>query len=153
MENLIYSWNFNDKKDRSSTWYIVFLSIMIGLVLWGFLTKQYGMSFVIILISWLIYFIENNSADIVGVEINELWIKIADNFYDFAKIQNYWFIYDWEQATSLRLKINKSTISQIDLWVNNQITSDLRSILPNFIAETPDAERTFTEKIIKLLKL
>jgi len=153
MENLIYSWSFNDKKDRSPTWYMVFLSIMIGLVIWWFFTAQYGMSFVIILLSGLIYFMENNSSEVIEIEINELWIKIDNNFYDYSKIKNFWFIYEWENATHLRLTLLKSSIRQIDLWVNNDITAELKSILPNFIAETTDSELTFTEKLIKILKL
>lgn len=153
MENIIYSWSFNDKKDRSPTWYMIFLSIMIGLVIWWFFTAQYGMSFVVILLSGLIYFMENNSSDVIEVGINELWIWIDNNFYDYSRIKNFWFIYEREQATHLRLIMLKSSIRQIDLWVNNEITAELKSILPNFIAETNDSELTFTEKLIKILKL
>lgn len=153
MENNLYSWTFEDNKNRSASWYIIFLSIMIWLVLWGFLTKQYGMSFVIILLSWLMYFIDNNSDDIVSVEIHELWIKIADQFYDYAKIKEYAFIYHGEYAQHLRLKLQKSPIPQIDLDINNQIASDLRSFLSEYISEAEDTELSFIEKTIKILKL
>lgn len=153
MENNLYSWYFDDKKERSGTWYIIFLSIMIWLVLWGFFTKQYGMSFVIILLSGLMYFMDNNSEDTINVEIHELWLKVSNNFYDFSRIENYWIIYTWEHAQYLRLKLTKSAINQIDLWINNQIASDLRQILPNYIQETDNVEMTMLEKTIKILKL
>ena len=153
MENILYSWYFDDKKNRSGTWYIIFLSIMIWLVLWGFFTKQYWMSFVIILLSWLMYFMENNSEDTIQVEVYELWFKISDVFYDFSRIKNYGIIYNWEQAQLLRIKLTKSTINQLDLGINNQIATDLRQILPNFIQETDNVEMTMLEKTIKILKL
>jgi len=153
MEENIYSWNFDDSKNRSGSWYIIFLSIMIWLVLWGLFTKQYGMSFVIILLSGLMYFMDNNSEDTIYVEVSELWIKVADNFYDFSRLENYWIIYNWEQAQYLRLKMTKSAINQLDLGINNQIASDLRQFLPNYVQETDNAEMTMLEKTIKILKL
>jgi hypothetical protein len=33
-ENQLYSWNYEDTKDRSPIWYIVALSIAIGLIIW-----------------------------------------------------------------------------------------------------------------------
>jgi hypothetical protein len=35
MENIIYSWSFNDNKDKGKTWYIVAISIVLALAIWG----------------------------------------------------------------------------------------------------------------------
>ena len=153
MENALYNWTFSDKKERSSSWYIIFLSIMIWLVIWWFLTKQYGMSIAILLVSGVGYFIENNSEETVQVSIWELWIMISNNFYEYAKIQSYGFIYSGENAYYLRLKILKSWLNQLDLQVNNTIAKELGEILPNYIREADSTELSTTEKIIKLLKL
>ena len=153
MENILYDWTFSDKKERSSTWYIVFLSIMIGLVVWGFLTKQYGMSIVILLLSGVGYFIENNSEDTIQVAINDLGIRVWNDFYDYSKIKQFGFIYSGENAYYLRLHIMKAWINQLDLQVNNQIAADLRSILPNHIREAENSELSTIDKIIKLLKI
>ena len=153
MEWLIYSWEFSSKKDRWNLWYIVMLSIVIGLVIWWFLTKQYWMSFIILLIAWLSYFIENNSEDIIEVLLNELWIKVWETFYDFSKINSYTFIYSWENAVMLRLDLNKKWLRHIDLRVDNNITTELKNILPKFIEENPKQDLSFTDRIINLLKL
>lgn len=111
------------------------------------------MSLVIILLAGITYFIDNNSEEEIQVEIHELGIKILDNFYDYSKIANFWIIYNGEYAQYLRLKISKSSISQIDLDIDNQIASDLKQILSNYIQESDDSEMTLLEKTIKLLKL
>lgn len=153
MDDIIYSWSFSSKKERSSMWYIVALSIVIGVVIWWFLTKQYWMSFVVLILTGLIYFIENNSEDIINVEIRNLWIKIWPAFYDYSKIQSYNFIYEWEFSKIMRIVLNTKWIKIIDLEVDNKITLDIKSILPNFLNEWEKQELSFIEKIIKLLKL
>ena len=153
MSETIYTWTFSSKKHRWNSWYIIAFSIVIWLVIWWFLTKQYGMSFIILLISWLWLFIENNSEDEIVVKINDLWIKAWESFYDFSRINSYSFIYSWDKAIFLRLNLNKKWLRNIDLIVNNEVVSKLNNILPNFLEENPKEELTMTEKIISLLKL
>jgi hypothetical protein len=151
--NILYTWSFDDKKNRWTMWYIIALSIIIWLSIWGFLTRQYWMSFIVLLISWLIYFVENNSDDIVTITITTLGIKIWKGFYDFSKINSYSFIYNWENSIFLRLNLNKKWFKHIDLIVNNSITNELNQILPNFLKEQSKWEISISEKIIDKLKL
>ena len=149
----IYKWNFDDNKNRGKLWYVIAISIVIGLSLWWILTKQYWLSFIIILIAWISFFIENNSSDNIEVEINELWIKVEWFFYDFSKINKYSFIYLWENAILIRLILNKKWIKNIDLKINNNICADLKQILSNYLEESENEELSTSEKLINLLKL
>jgi hypothetical protein len=153
MTDIYYTWKFEDKKNRSSLWYIIALSIVIWLAIWGFLTKQYGMSFIVLLIAWLTYFIENNSDDEIEVKIWELWMKIWESFYEYSRINSYSIIYDKENAVFLRLNMNKKWLNNIDLIINNTVISELNKILPQFLEEDPKWELSLSEKIIHLLKL
>lgn len=150
---MLYSWTFPDDKGRWQLWYIIVLSIIIWLVIWWFLTKQYWMSFIILLLSGLIFYIENNSEDIINVEINELWIKVSEYFYDYSKIDSYTFIYEWENAVILRLNLQKKWIKIIDLKIDNTVVLELKQILPNFLKENEKEDFSFTDKIIRMLKL
>ena len=134
-------------------WYIIALSIVIWLSIWWFLTKQYWMSFIVLLIAWLSYFIENNSEDEIWVEITNLGMKIWESFYDYSKIDSYTFIYSWENAIFLRLNLNKKWIRNINLIVDNNITWELKPILSGYLEENPKWELSFSEKLIFLLKL
>jgi hypothetical protein len=153
MDDIIYSWSFSNEKNRWSLWYIIALSVVIWLVVWWFLTRQYVMSFLIILITWVTFFVENNSEEVTQVFITNLWIKVNSTFYDFSKIASYSFIYDWENAIFLRLSLLKKWIKFLDLDIDNNIALDLKSILPNFLKEDRNSELTFTDKIIRMLKL
>ena len=150
---MLYSWIFTDEKNRWQLWYIITLSIVIWLVIWWFLTSQYWLSFLVLLLAWIVFYIENNSSSEIKVEINELWIKIDNNFYDFSKIDSYTIIYDKDEAILLRLKLNKKWIKVIDLKIDNKIALEIKEILPNYIKENKKEDLSFTDKIIKLLKL
>ena len=150
---MLYTWNFLDKKNRWQMWYIVVFSIVIWLVVWWFFTKQYWMSFVLLLMSGLIFYVENNSDDNIVIEIWELWIKIWTGFYDYSKINSYTLIYEWENAVLLRLKLQKKGISMLDLKIDNTIALELKQILPQFIEENEKEDLSFSDKMIRMLKL
>lgn len=153
MSEYIYSWEFDDRKNRWSLWYIIAVSFVLWLSIWWFLTKQYWLSFIILLIWGLVYFVENNSEDIVEVKISNLWVKIASVFYNFSSINSFWIVYKWEQAVLLRFNLNKKWIKSIDVKLDNTILEQVKGILPNYLTETPKIELTFSEKLIQLLKL
>ena len=153
MPNTIYSWTFSSTKKRWTMWYSIVLSIVIWLVIWGFLSKMYAMSFVILLLTWLTYFVENNSEDIIKVDITELGIRVWSWFYDFSNIGSYTFIYEWEKAIILRLNLNRKGLKIIDLNIENKIVLDLKNILSNLSKENAQESLSFTDKLIRILKL
>ena len=153
MTNYIYSWKFEDQKNRSQLWYIIALSIVIWLAIWGFLTKQYGMSFIVLLIAWLVFFVENNSEDEIEVKIADVWIYIWESFYDYNSIQSFSIWYLGDSAEILRLYLNKKWIAVLELKLNNNIVADIQSNLNQFIEDAGKVELTSTDKLIRFLKL
>lgn len=153
MAENIYSWEFDDNKNRWSLWYIIALSFVIWISIWWFFTKQYWMSFIVLLIAWLVYFVENNSEDLVEVKITNLWVKIAWVFYDFTGIESFWIVYKWAEPVLLRLNLNKKWLKNIDVKIDSSIVKEIKDVLSDYIEETPKIELTFSEKMIKLLKL
>jgi len=107
----------------------------------------------VLLIAWLVYFTENNTEDVIIVSITELWVKISEAFYDFTSIDSFWIVYKWEEPVLLRFNLNKKWLKNIDVKINSENISDIKSILGDYIKETPKIELTFSEKMIKMLKL
>ena len=152
-DSLLYTWAYEDMKDRSPIWYVIALSVAIGLIIWWFLTRQYWMSIVIMLVGWFFYFLENNAEDSVSVSITELWVRVQDTFYDYSKIWGFSLVYNWENAIFLRLLIKKRWISVLNIKLDNAIARDIRPILWNYVEENEKQDITFSEKIMHLLKL
>lgn len=150
---MLYSWTFLDNKDRGKLWYTIAFSIVVWLVIWWFFTTQYGMSFIVLLLSGLMFYIDNNSKDEMHVEVAELWIKIWDAFYDYSKIKSYTFIYEWETAVLIRLILSQKWIKILDVNIDNIVAWELKHILPQFIEENEQEDLSFTDKLIRILKL
>lgn len=153
MTNILYSWKFEDKKNRTQLWYIIALSVVIGLTIWWFLTKQYGMSFIILLISWLVFFVENNSEDEVTVQVSDQWMYIWNTFYDYSSIKQYSVWYQNDSAEFIRLHLTKRWIAILDLKISNEILPEIQSYLSEFIEDGWKAEISSTDKLIRFLNL
>ncbi len=153
MNENIYNWSFDSSKNRWSLWYIIALSVLIWLVIWSFLTKQYILWFLVILMSWVYFFIENNSNEEIKVSINELWIKVDNNFYDFAKINYFTVIYEDDFAKVLRIYLDNKITNKLDLKIDNNIIIDIYPILKEKIQENTYWWYTIIDKIVNLLKL
>jgi len=153
MDQYLYSWSFEDKKDRSQLWYIIALSVVIWLAIWGFLTKQYWMSFIVLLIAWLVFFVENNADDEIEVKICELGLYIGESFYDYAGIISYSIWYQNTSAEILRLHLNKKWIAVLDLKINNDNLQDIQFFLDQYIENAGKVELSNTDKLIRFLKL
>ena len=153
MSEIQFSWEFDDKKNRWQLWYIIAISIIIWSTLWWFLTKQYWFSFITLLIGWLYYFNENNSLDIVRIELTDIWIKINWVFYDYSSIDSYSIVYKWENPHLLRFNLNKKWLRTIDVKINRANINNIKNVLNNYIQEWEKNNLTFSEKIINLLKL
>lgn len=149
----LYQWNYEDSKNRSTSWYMIALSIAIGLIIWWFLTRQYGMSIVIMLIVGFFFFLENNAEDTVSVDVTELWIKVQDIFYDYSRISSYSLVYSSDEAIFLRLNLKKRWVWVANLRIDNAIAGDLRPLLSQYIEENPKQEITFLERLTHFLKL
>ncbi|MCT4617362.1 MAG: hypothetical protein N4A38_04090 [Candidatus Gracilibacteria bacterium] len=149
----IFSWTFSTDKKRGQLWYITAGAIVIGFVLWGIISSLYIMSFVIILVTGLYIYVENNSEDEVEVIITSLGIKVDNNFYDYSKIRNFAVVYNRDQAQFLRLNLNIKGIKTLELKLDNSIAGEVTDIMHNYAEEDEKAEYTMMDKLIRLLKL
>lgn len=153
MSEVLYSWTVSTKKNRSSLWYIVAFSVAIWFIVWWFLTGQYMMSFVIILLSWITFFIENNSSDTTQITLTDNGIGIGEMFYDYWKVQSFWVIYNRDTPFLLRVILKTKILPINDFYVNDEIVNQIRPILQNYVSENENMELSFTDKIIHILKL
>jgi hypothetical protein len=153
MNEIIYKWSFQDKKNRWKLWYIIAISVALWLVIRGIFTKQYFFAFIIIILAWVYLFIENNWVDVVDVFVNQTGIKINETFFEYSRIKGFSFVYVWEQLVFLRLFLNNKWIWKLDLKINNEVWENLKQILPNFIKEEKNSELGFFDSLVSFLKL
>lgn len=149
----LYSWTFSSEKEKSSTWYAIAFSAVIGLAIWGIINKIFIFSFLVFLVAGVYLYVENSSEDEVNVSINEDSIDINNSTYDLSNITSYQIINDWNQPIILRLMIWKKWIRQIDLEIDKNISKDLDKFLPNILEKLEDWELNNIEKFIRYINL
>jgi hypothetical protein len=151
--NILYEYSFSLDKNRGKIWYFMVLSFLIWIVIWGVLTKQYWLSFVVILFSWVYLLVENNiDTDKVIVKITDLWIFINDSFYEYENIPYFSIIYDGSNAIFLRLYL-KTWIKIINLDIDNEKVTNIKNILKNYVEEREWDKLNLFDKIIRFFKL
>jgi hypothetical protein len=150
----MFTWQFNTKKEKSASWYTIALVIAIALIIWWFLTQMYIMSVVVLLVIWVYILIENNSPDVFDVEINDNWILIWEEFYDFPKIEAFSILYNKNIAVSLRIRLNSKGFKLLDVPLDWKYSAaDIRSFLAQFIKEDEKSELSSLDSLTNYLKL
>lgn len=153
METSLYSWQYDDTKNRWKVWYILAISIIIWLIIWWIFTRQYGFSVIIFLVSGIYLFVENNSSDTVKVLIHENGVKVSESFYEYEKIENYSYVFSKENPVFLLLNLQKKWLRQLHLQINQDIYETLEKILPNYIEKTENKPLSKIETLLQILKL
>jgi hypothetical protein len=146
------SWTFNEI-NRTTYWYIIALSIVIWISIWWIFTKQYWLSFIVILISGLYYFTETDSEEKIEVSLEDKWVYISKTLYNYKDIDFFQFINNKNRLFLLRLHLNKKGAKFIDVRIDENIKTDVEQKLLNIIEKYEDEELSFIEKSIFYLKL
>lgn len=150
----MFSWEFENKKEKSITWYITASVIWLALIIYWLFTWMYTMSLVVLILVWVYLLIENNSPDKISIEIDDNWVLIWEDFYDYPKIESYSIVYNKNIPELIRFRLRTKWFSVLDIPYSNQITaSEIRNYLNNFLEEDKDSQITNMDKLINYLKL
>lgn len=114
---------------------------------------MYIMSFVIVLLSWVYFFAENNAQDNIDVSVYDAWIDIWWSFYDYSRVEGYHIVYRKNNPVFLRLKIKIKALNIIDLPINSQVLSEIWEWLSYFVEDKWKIETTALEDLISYLKI
>ncbi len=150
---ILHQWQYQDNKDRSPLWYMIALSVSIWLIVWGFLTLQYGMSIVVMIVTGLFYFLEIHSDEIIEVKISEAGIWIQKSFYEYSHIASYSFIYSGKDVIYMRLKLRRSPIRLLSLRIDNSQLLAIENILLEALGEPERQDIWIVDRISHFLKL
>lgn len=148
------AWQFSRKKDRSARWYIIGIIVILSLVVYGIITQMFIMSVVVVLFAGTVLLIDNNSSDIVAVEINQNDISIDETNYSFKEFSSFAIVEVQGSPLLLRLYPKKKfgTVIEIPLSPEVEIES-IRTILAASLVENTDAEFTTTDALAHLTKI
>lgn len=150
----MFYWEFKTKKEKWASWYTTAIIVALAFILWWAVTWMYAMSVVVFIMAWVYMLNENNSPDVMQIEINENWIAVWEVFYDYAKIEAFSIIYSKKTPIFLRLRLNARWFRFMDIpleWVD--WVSDVRTFLLWYVSEDSKWELWTIDKLVNYLKL
>ena len=150
----MFNWFYSSNKNKTKTWYIVAITIVLSLALWWLVQWIYAMTIVVLLLAWVYFLVENNSSDTIWILINDEWIFIWNQLYAYSQLESFSVIYSWSNPIILRLKLKWNNSNSVDIYLVEWINiGDLRTFLSRYINEDSEIELSFLEIILHLLKL
>lgn len=107
------------------------------------------MSVVVLVFAGVYVLVENNSPDVVRVEVDENGVRIGNSFYDYAKIEQFALFFADSTPFLLRLRMKTLGLREIDLKLTPDMNAaELRGFLGQYIPQDENAELSFMEQVL-----
>jgi hypothetical protein len=150
----MFSWTFSSRKEHGLMWYVVGLILVLVLVVYGIVEKLYLMSIVSLLFAGVYILIENNSAPITRVDIDDQAIRVGGSVYEFSALTHFSLISVGDVPTYLRLTPRKKLSTIIDIPLTSDVNpTELRNYLSEHIEHDKDAILSNSDAIIHAMRL
>lgn len=150
----MFSWSFSNKKNRSSSWYIIASIAAISFIIFGIVSQLYLLSVVVVLLIGTFILIENNDAEATQVNIDEYQITIGGTKYFWWDFSQFSVVVSEWHAVFLRLipKRKIATVLTIPFSVEVNVL-ELREFLLNILPEDTNNELTGVDALLFASKI
>ena len=150
----MFSWSFSSRKEHSPTWYLGAIIVILILVGYGIYDGLYLMSIVAFLFAWVYVLMENNSAPMMQVEIDEKWIRVGWSLYELRDMERFAVISVTGAPAFIRFFPKKRLSPVIDIPLSHDINSgELKEFLAWYIEEDKNAIFSNSDAIIHAMRL
>lgn len=149
----MFSWSFSNKKSRTSKWYITAIICVLVFLIYGIISGVYMMSIAILLFAWVFLLIENNSVPMTNVIIDQNWIHLNQEFYEWNNFDSFGIFYVWNLQI-VRL-ISKNKIANVfDIPLSPEIDKiELANFLSNFVTENKNMKANNLDNLARIIKI
>ncbi len=136
-EDFLYFWRAKEyeKKIRSQKWFIIVYLILMGLIVYSFLTNNLLMSVLFILIGVVFYLFEKKEPEEYTFGITYEGVFAEDRIYEFSSLKNFWIFYQPEGLKELSLESKKKFMPFVEIPLGNADPIRIRKTLIKFLPE------------------
>jgi hypothetical protein len=150
----MFSWSFSSRKEHSASWYITAIIVVLMLVGYGIYDWLYLMSIVAFLFAGVYVLMENNSAPMTSVEIDEQSIRVGGSVYELKDIEKFAVISIANIPAFLRIFPRKKLSPVIDIPLSHDVNPvELKNFLAGYIEEDKNATLSNSDAIIHAMRL
>lgn len=139
--------------EKGWRWFLVAGLIALGFMIYAVLSGNWTFALVILVIVAIYYYEHGRTPQHIQVLVSRTGIKIGDKEYTYQNIKSFWIIYKPGQVKTLNLRSNSRLLSDVSIDLDGQDPAELRTFLCAHVKEEEGKEETFTESLIRILKL
>lgn len=137
---------------KGKRWFMGAGVLILTLITYAIYTQSATMVIVFVVLAGVYFMTHNMTPRIIDIKITEAGIAAGDTFYPFGQIEAFWIIYHPQYYRDLNLKL-KNQSSKITLQLNEQDPIEVRNILSEELQEIKGAQDSFSDILIRLLRL
>lgn len=140
--DVLMEWTFPEfvKHDRQRSWYLWFLAILVGSVVYGIWSVSYTFVAVIVLAAFVIIARHRRPPLDVRFAIREEGIEIGQNFYVWREIKEFWMLYQPPKIKKLYFDFKRNWQPSLDIDLQSQNPLQLRQLLSEHLVENVHRE-------------
>lgn len=138
---------------KGQTWISLAGAGLLALIVYALLTGSATMAIVFILVGGMYYLTHNQSPKIIDIKITELGIAVGNQFLPYNTINSFWVVYHPPFVHRLYIKIGSKGGRIVMIELNEQNPVEVRTLLAREVPEVEDREESFTDILIRLLRL
>jgi hypothetical protein len=153
---ILIVWNFSEfiKYKRSQGWYIFMAIMTIGLLLFAIFTNNFLFAVIIIIFSIILILFDLKEPILIKFQIFERGIQVAEKFYFWRELENFWIIYQVPGIKNLYFKFQNFIKPNLTIPLENQNPVRIREILLKYLKEDLEQkDESFSDHLGKILKI
>ncbi len=145
----------HNKPKRDKKWYIVASVIVLGLIVYALIDKNYFFALILIIASALIVFFDNEPIQKINFAIKYDGVLVDKKFFSFESIRNFYIVYrPQEEIRKLFFEFKNPLNHRLSIELYQQNPLEIRQYLLKYIDE--DLEKNhepLSEGLAKLFRL
>ena len=139
--------------EKGIVWFIVFAAIISLFIIYAFYSKDYFFAAAMIAFAVTYVILQREKPKSVKVTLSKYGIKVGNEVYQYSQIIAFWLIYKPPYMKTLNIRIKNRWAQDIMINMHNEDPAEIREMLSAMIPEWQGKEESFTESLIRLLRL
>lgn len=132
------SWQSKETKNTGKLkplWLIIFIAAGLGLLVFGFIQKNFIFIILTILLIFVIYQFSRPREKSDHFRINEQGVSINRTFYPYDFLKSFWIFYEPGVRKELSIESKKTIMPYIKMPLTDQDPNQIRNILLQYLPE------------------
>ena len=151
-----YEWDFPEytKHERTIVWYIVAGIVVLGILIFSFVTANILFAVLTIMVIIILVFMQQREPRILNFKITDEGLVIENRFYAYDEIKSFWIVYELPHLKNLYFEFKSLVVPRLTVPYDDIDPNRLQSFLAQYIEIDDEREgEPVSESISRLLRL